>query len=339
LIRFARLLVVPTAVVLALFAMAQLPAPPRAALPARSNSSLSGVKAWGYQLQRARPDLIHSEIDLLVIDHARDSSSNALFTAADIDAFRRRSGAPDRIVLAYLSIGEAETYRSYWRKHWIWPSLGTILKPGWLGSENQEWKGNYLVRYWQPGWQRLIVEPTRSRLDALRQDWFGADAAYIDQILEAGFDGVYLDRVDAFSQWEKSNQIAQDEMIAFVSRISAYAKARKPGFLVVPQNGEELTARPSYVQAIDGLAKEDLMYGIDGNDRENAPDEIAHSTGMLARVRRAALPVFVVEYLTDAEKQRTVLRRLAPQGFLPTFATRQLNTPPMLPPMLTTPSP
>ncbi len=333
--RLVRLLAVPMAFLLALFAMAQLPAPPRAPLPARSGASLARVNAWGYQLQRARADLIHPGIDLLVIDHARDASTNALFTPADIEAFRRRPGAPDRIVLAYLSIGEAETYRSYWRKHWSWPSLGTVLKPSWLGRENLEWKGNYLVRYWQPGWQRLIVEPTRSRLDALRQDWFGADAAYIDQILEAGFDGVYLDRVDAYSQWEKANQVAQDEMIAFVGRISAYAKARKPGFLVVPQNGEELTARPRYLRTIDGLAKEDLLFGLDGTDRENPADEIAHSTSLLARARRAALPVFIVEYLTDPEKQKTVLRRLAPQGFLPTFATRELNTPPML----TTPSP
>lgn len=57
--------------------------------------------------------------------------------------------------------------------------------PEWLLEENQDWPGNYLVRYWHPKWQRIA-------LDALTA------------ILAAGFDGVYLDRVDALESFEDS---------------------------------------------------------------------------------------------------------------------------------------
>ena len=165
----ARMLALGAAFVAALLGLAQLPAPPRPKLAERDGPAFASIKAWGYQLQGARPELIPLEIDLLVIDHARDAADKHLFSSADVEEFRRRPGAKSRIVLAYMSIGEAEIYRSYWRPSWTSLTLAPLLRPGWLGLENKEWKGNYLVRYWQPGWQNLIVAPNRSRLDALRQ--------------------------------------------------------------------------------------------------------------------------------------------------------------------------
>jgi cysteinyl-tRNA synthetase, unknown class len=284
------------------------------------------------QLQRARPELIPYEVDLLVIDVARDASDRQPFTTADIAEFRKRPGAPDRIVLAYMSIGEAETYRTYWRTSWMSPVLGPLMRPAWLGRENTEWKGNYLVRYWQPGWQKLIVAPRRSHLDAFWQDILGAELPYIDTAIEAGFDGVYLDRVDSFAPWEKAFPAAQDAMRAFVASISAYAKTRRPGFLIVPQNGEELTRDPEYLKVIDAIAKEELVFGLEGGEHENAPDEIFHAMEMLDRVARTGRPVFVVEYIGDASKRQTALRLLAQHRFVPTFTVRDLNVPPAVPP-------
>jgi cysteinyl-tRNA synthetase, unknown class len=317
--------------------LAQWPAGPRPSLGPRAGLPITAAKSWGYQLQGARAELIPQQIDLLVIDMARDASERQMFTPADIADFRRRPGAPDRIVLAYMSVGEAETYRAYWRPSWTSPTWGPLLRPAWLGRENKEWKGNYLVRYWQPGWQRLIVTPRRSQLEALRQTVLGADLPYIDAILEAGFDGVYMDRVDAFGPWEKDFPGAQAAMRALVADISAYAKARRPGFLIVPQNGEELTRDASYVKVIDGIAKEELVFGLEGGERENPPDEISHAADMLTAVARTGRPVFVVEYVSDLDKQQTALRQLTARRFVPTFTVRDLNVPPAVPPALMPP--
>ena len=322
------------AVVAAAFVLTRLPAPPRPALQPRSGPPLQSVVTWGYQLQGARAGLIAPEIDLVVIDHAREQSATDVLTAADVEVFRQRPGKSPRIVLAYMSIGEAERYRYYWSKTWTASSWLGAGRPTWLGRENKDWKGNYHILYWLPDWQKIIFNPAPSRLDVLRSAWLKTPDAYIDRILDAGFDGVYLDRVDAFGEWEKSRKTAEQDMSDFVVRLSGYAKARRPGFLVVPQNGEELTRRVNYRRAIDGLAKEDLMFGVDGPERDNKPDEIAEAVLQLQRVRADNLPVFVVEYITDAAKRQRAQRRMAQLGFVLTFAERDLHSEPTVMPPL-----
>ncbi len=96
---------------------------------------------------------------------------------AEVEALSTKPGGGDRIVLCYMSIGEAEDYRWYWVPSWA------ADPPSWLGPENPDWPGNYLVEYWDPEWQAII---------------YGSPDAYLDRIIAAGFDGVYLDKVDSF---------------------------------------------------------------------------------------------------------------------------------------------
>jgi cysteinyl-tRNA synthetase len=73
--------------------------------------------------------------DLLVIDlFAEDLTA----TADDLKALKIKANGGKRLVLCYVSIGEAEDYRFYWQKGW---------KPGnpaFLGPENPQWKQNFL---------------------------------------------------------------------------------------------------------------------------------------------------------------------------------------------------
>lgn len=87
-----------------------------------------------------------------------------------------------RRVLSYLSIGEAENYRFYWNKDW------KAKPPEWLGPANPDWKNNYKVKYWMPEWKAILM---------------GSSDGYLDHILDQGFDGVYLDLVDAYQFYEE----------------------------------------------------------------------------------------------------------------------------------------
>ena len=82
---------------------------------------------------------------------------------------------------SYISIGEAEDYRFYWDSDW------KTNKPAWLEKENPNWKGNYKVRYWESDWQSII---------------YGTDGSYLKKIIDSGFDGAYLDIIDAFEYFE-----------------------------------------------------------------------------------------------------------------------------------------
>jgi cysteinyl-tRNA synthetase, unknown class len=310
--------------VLGLLVLDRTPAS-RPPLPARDGPALVDVKSWGYQLQGARPNMVPVETDLLVIDYARHGTHETAWTPADVEAFRTRADGRRRIVLAYLSIGEAENYRYYWRRWWH------QVKPAWIGPENKSWRGNYHVQYWQPDWQALFVATTRSKLDQLTESFVPWRKPYLDRILEAGFDGVYLDRVDAFGDWE-TRTTAEAEMAAFVGSISAAAKARKPGTIVIAQNGEELLTGVAYRQSIDGIAKEDLLFGLKGDQIENSRDDVASSTALLNNARMDKLPVFVVEYLTAPEKRASAQRRMGELGYILHFARRRLNAAPEVTP-------
>jgi cysteinyl-tRNA synthetase, unknown class len=253
--------------------------------------SPSEVTSWHYQLQGIEPSAIaKSPADMVVIDY---SGQNGPFTRAQIEEMRRKPDGSRRIVLAYMSIGEAETYR------WYWPQRSSA----WLGSENSEWRGNYGVRFWHPDWQAIIFE-------------------YTDRIIAAGFDGVYLDKVDEFEEMGH-----EDDMVEFVSRISRRAKSQREDFLIVSQNGDALIPNPKFRQAIDAFAREDLFYGENADGERNSADSIRENIRRLKVLAAEGKPVFVVEYPRNEEQGWTAWREIADQEFIGLLARRALDQP------------
>lgn len=117
--------------------------------------------------------------DLIVMDLFFNNGT--AFTSEEVERMRTKANGGRRLVICYLSIGEAEDYRYYWQTSW------KRHRPKWLDKENPDWKGNYKVHYWDPEWQEIIC---------------GSGDSYLNRILGAGFDGVYLDIIDAFEYYE-----------------------------------------------------------------------------------------------------------------------------------------
>lgn len=122
--------------------------------------------------------LSNTNYDAFIIDLYYDEDA---LTSTDLAALKQKKNGGKRLVIAYMSIGEAEDYRFYWQSDW------KVGNPSFIESENPDWKGNYKVMYWEKEWQEII---------------FGNSNAYLDKILSAGFDGVYLDIIDAFEYFE-----------------------------------------------------------------------------------------------------------------------------------------
>ena len=102
-------------------------------------------------------------------------------TYNDIESMKVKLNGGTRLVISYMSIGEAEDYRYYWNEEW------QNSYPSWLSDENPNWPGNYKVWYWDKNWQSII---------------YGNTDSYLNKILDAGFDGVYLDIIDAYEYFE-----------------------------------------------------------------------------------------------------------------------------------------
>ena len=310
--------------------------------------ALPAVDSWGYQLQHVVPHIIAPDgFDILVVDYSRDGSDAKALTKEEVSALRRRPGQPDRIVLAYLSIGEAEDYRFYWQGGWTTDAalpqiqarlpkgfkgaadgngVGVPIKdaplavlsadaPSWLAGENAKWRGNYLVRYWDASWQSII---------------FGSPESYLDKILAAGFDGVYLDKIDSNDDWQKTRPSAERDMVDFVKRLSAYARSKQPDFFIVPQNAEELLQFQDYLAIINAIAKEDLIFGGgQRKDGERNPEaEILASKGHLDMALKAGKIVLAVEYVEQPEAVEYAYERLISHSYIPFFAKRALDAPP-----------
>lgn len=248
--------------------------------------TLSDVASWGYQLQNINPAaLVKSGCDLLVID---PKTGDDLIISPQQVADLRSSG---KLVVAYLSIGEAEDYRPYWQSGWY------HHRPVWLGAENPEWKGNYTVKFWYREWRDIIL-------------------GVLKQYKALGFDGVYLDKVDIVDEFEHDPAV-RGEMRALIAELR---DAAGPDFIIIQQNAPEMLELTR--DLVDGVAVEDLFYGEDGDGVENSKEAIADKVRML---RAFGKPVFVVEYDAPSVNKAVVSIVARSKGWVPLIAHRALN--------------
>ncbi len=124
-------------------------------------------------------DVQSTNYDVVIIDLFYDGTEE--FTPVEVSSLRTKAIGGERLVIAYMSIGEAEDYRYYWQSEWV------NNPTAWLAEENPDWPGNYNVRYWMNDWHNII---------------YGNDNSYLKKIIDAGFDGVYLDIIDGFEYFE-----------------------------------------------------------------------------------------------------------------------------------------
>ncbi len=244
------------------------------------------IESWAYVLQHPSvPLLAESPYRLIVIDYSKDGSDSKRFTSKDLAVMHRFN----KTVLCYFSIGEAEAYRFYWKKDW------NDTPPRFLGPENPDWAKNYKVKYWREDWWEMALRP------------------YLDRILEAGFDGVYLDIVDAYWFWHEQGmdvQTTSDDMIKLIARIADYCRKRAgQNFIVCPQNGMGVfdscspVYRDLYFKKVDMVGLESLLFNIySENDRD-------YRIKLARELAQAGKTILDVEYI-DEKKYADYLQQV-----------------------------
>ncbi|MBN1641206.1 MAG: endo alpha-1,4 polygalactosaminidase [Anaerolineae bacterium] len=228
------------------------------AMPARG--PLAEVRHWLYLIDvdldaETIDQIASSSYDMVVLDDIPSEAGNAGYPMADMVA-RLHAAPHPKLVLAYLDIGQAEDYRVYWQEGW------EVGDPGWIAGEDPDgWEGAYPVAFWRDAWRTI---------------WLG-EGGLLGQVVDAGFDGAYLDWVEAYAD-ESVIAIAGrdgvdpvDEMVRWVGDLAAHGRAQRPGFLVVAQNAAELVARDDYAAIIDALAQEQVWF--DGGADNDPPGD------------------------------------------------------------------
>lgn len=214
--------------------------------------SLSECSSWHYQLQGTPAVEDVRDVDLLVIDGDEDPSPY-------LDGARQ--------VAAYISIGEAEGYRSYF----------STFPRSLLFPVNPKWPSNYPVHFWHSKWEEIVL-------------------ARAKEMQKKGFTALYLDKVDVVEDLE---QRFPGEFPADV-RMRMYVLLMKirqavPGMALIQQNAE--TILPLTQHVIDAVGVEDLYYGEDDVGMMNDAQSISRRE---QRLMDSGKPVFLVEYLNGA---------------------------------------
>jgi cysteinyl-tRNA synthetase len=280
-------------------------------IPYTGNSSQapdwSTVNDFAYQLQNINLAAMGaSKFDLVIIDYSADGSDALRFTPEEIAALKNSAGGK-KIVLAYMSIGEAQNYRWYWDPAWV-PG-----NPSWLDLQNPDQPGNYAVQYWDPAWQAII---------------FGSPDRYLDKIIAAGFDGVYLDHVNAYEYWGPggasglNRAAAGQEMVDFVTSIAQYARVVKgnTSFGIFPQNAEALSSHADYVPVVTGIGAEDVWYNDNVSQSASYTNEVMQNLDVF---RSTGKLVLVVDYVTQITKIDDFYQNAVTKDYVP-YATQRV---------------
>lgn len=272
-----------------------------ACAPASGVPALLGVTSFTYALTDypgGRLDTVAAAPhELAIVDLSRDATVPGYFTAAEIAAVRE-SG---KRVLAYFEIGSLEEFRSEY------PSLPAGLRLNvW-----PDWPDEHFVKYWDPWWWDRVIRPR------------------VDQAMKAGFDGVYLDTPLAYEEIDLARVPGETrhslgrKMADLIIRISAYAKAAEPGFLIVPQNSPELRHHSGYTAAIDGIGMEELFFRA--TDQACAAGWCADNLAEAAALRAKGKAVLATDYATTPANRRTACEAYRRHGFAGNVTTVDLD--------------
>ncbi|HZH86023.1 MAG TPA: endo alpha-1,4 polygalactosaminidase [Brumimicrobium sp.] len=112
--------------------------------------------------------------DVLLIDAFYEGEQ---LTLAEVNSLKVKDNGGSRLVIAYMNIGAAEKYRYYWKDKW------KVHSPGWLKKKYDGYDDEIWVKYWKKEWKEIIYSDSNS---------------YTQRILNSGFNGVYLDNVEAY---------------------------------------------------------------------------------------------------------------------------------------------
>lgn len=265
-------------------------------------SKLNDVKNWGYFINNTDKRVVHKSSYQMVVIDTCDSDGNE-FSSEDIK-YMKEDG---KLLIAYISLGEAENYRWYWKKEW------NKRKPPFIGKENPDWPGNYPVNFWHPEW-RTITEQI------------------LDKVITQGFDGIYIDKVDVYNDLGGTEELIK-YIKNYIYYVSFYVKSRIKDFIVISQNAEELARdkddKPDliYLSCLDGIAREDLWFtgDADGNKGPKTPaSEVNEIVDNLNIWKANGKAVFVVEYVSG-KLWHYADERLKKLGFIGTSQPRELD--------------
>ncbi len=208
-----------------------------------------------------------------------------------------------KILLGYLSLGEAERHRDYFDE---------VKNGGLLLGENPHWRGSYTIDIRERRWTERII----SRL--------------IPALLRRGFDGVFLDTVDSPLHLERQYPRRYRGMSDAAVRLVRAIRRNYPQIKIMLNRGYEIL--PRVASDIDIVLGESVYTGYDFEKKIYQRVPQADYRRQVAWLKQAAgknpaLKVLTLDYWNpdDPEGIAAIYRIQRANGFVPYVATITLD--------------
>lgn len=284
---------------------------------------LKDVRYFAYQIQGQEEAtsidrLAASRYDLLVIDQTSSLKGEEGYDSRAVVTRLKDSPSSSgggKLVVCYVDVGEAESYRAYWRDGW------RVGDPEWIVATDPDgWDENYPVKFWREQWKDIMRER-------------------FDSIIDDGYDGAYLDWLEVYS-FEPVAEAARAEgldpraaLVDFTSELAAYARSKKPGFIMIAQNAAEMGSVPEYAAVFDGIGQEAVWFDGAGDPDQGETDGDVPRDGEESRTIQGDLstwlaqgkPVLDVEYAARAGNAAEAYRLGAEHGYRTYVTLRPLD--------------
>ena len=201
-------------------------------------------------------------------------------------------------LFAYVSVGEVGPERDFYAR----------IRPEWLLGDNPAWKSK-LVDLANPAWRDFFLDQV------------------VEPLWKAGYRGFFLDTLDSYQLVgdKKRHPALEAGLVQIIRSI----KQRHPEARLILNRGFEVLDRVqdvAFALAAESLFQDfDPLTGVYGEVSEN---DRRWLLGKLAEVRKAGLPVIVIDYV--APENRGLTRRTAEKikalGFIPWVTDKDLST-------------
>jgi cysteinyl-tRNA synthetase len=143
------------------------------------NDAQNYIYLISYSQYNSKTEIIEAlrqtNFDVILMEFFFDTDIS--FTASEIELLKTKANGASRKVISYINIGAAEKYRYYWQENW------RLHNPRWLKKPYDGYEDEIWVKFWKKDWENIIYKNENS---------------YLDKIIESGFDGIYLDNIEAY---------------------------------------------------------------------------------------------------------------------------------------------
>ncbi len=223
------------------------------------------------------------KFDMVVLDPAN-------YTSAEIGELKSKGCIP----IAYLNIGEVETYRSYF----------TLADTDLFLSPDPYWRNRYYADLCNPVWQKVVLEDR------------------IPHILKKGYCGLFIDLSDFLREYPRMSDCA-------VSLIGKIRQRARDSYLVLDGG---LSILDKVGNEIDGVAVEGLMglYDFNSDKYEIRPDstEDRETSVLLKAAKKYRIKIFQLDYAapSDTTVRNGIILQARRLGFVPYVGTVELDT-------------